>query len=113
MMSPFGLAFAVVFIAGPVLFAILARLPGRALTLAVISGSAVAIVSAALILQSVQPALSLMCLWLAWVLALAVCFMALRPRLPGLRARRLAYVAGLLATTLPWFGLATAQMVTT
>ncbi len=63
-------------------------------------------------LRASVPLLALACLWLSWVLAVALMILALRRRALSPRLKRVSFVAGLLGTTLPWFGLSTAQMVT-
>lgn len=103
-------AFILSFGAGPNLFAILMRLgPG---ILAPVALVVVMAAGGALWLQIHGSLIgSLIALWLAWVLAVALVVMALRRRIGAGRARRWVTTLGLLTTTLPWFGLATAQMM--
>ena len=54
---------------------------------------------------------SLGSLWLAWISAVAMVAMALRRLAPTVSVRRWLTIGALLATTLPWFGLATAQLM--
>ena len=71
---------------------------------------AIAMVAAFGLLGS-RPLVSLASLWLSWVLTLALMVLALGRRAQSPRVRHRSFTAGLLATTLPWFGLATARMV--
>jgi len=52
-------------------------------------------------------------IWLAWIGVLAFGTQALRRADNGLRMRRLTGVVGALGTTVPWFGLASANWVGT
>ncbi|MCR8549068.1 hypothetical protein M4578_14615 [Salipiger sp. P9] len=102
--------FTLCFVAGPLLFALLMRF-GQSLTL--LLALALGVVSAVLLALLLQDRgallVSLGMLWLAWVLAVAMVALTLRRRLPPSVPRRWVIIAGLLATTLPWFGLATAR----
>ena len=101
------IAFLLCFIAGPLLFALILQL-GR--SLALLLAAALGTVVAALALQAGgHAALSLLTLWLAWVLAVSALAIALRRRVAPPGPRRWVTIAGLLATTLPWFGLALAR----
>lgn len=112
-LPPALIAFAVVFVAGPLLVAGLLRLPA---TLAVMSGLSLAVICAAALavwLQGRTPLGSLVSFWIGWVLAVAMVAQALRRRLAGQGQgpRRLILLGALIAAPLPWFGLATAQMM--
>ncbi|MBS0125762.1 hypothetical protein [Thetidibacter halocola] len=112
-MTPAALiAFAICFVAGPALSAGLMRLPDRR---AIVSGLALVVatsVSLALWLQDRDGVLAgLALLWLAWVLSVTMIAMGLRRRTANPRPRRWITVSALLATTLPWFGLATADLM--
>ncbi len=109
------IAFAATFVGGPALCSILLRLPQR---LWVMSGLAIGVAgtsTAAIWLQArTGPAAllgSLAMLWLAWVLAVALLAHAVLRRVSDPAPRRWITVLTLLATTLPWFGLATARMM--
>ncbi len=108
------LAFVATFVVGPLLCAAAMALPGR---LAPLIGLAIGVVAAVTLalrwqLQGGPAQLwSLVALWLAWVLAVAMVARALQSRLDTPRARRILTILALLATTLPWFGLATARMM--
>ncbi|SPF81241.1 hypothetical protein [Pseudoprimorskyibacter insulae] len=114
-------AFAVTFLAGPAIFAALMRLePGlfRLTALALLallagaSGMGLRTHEASWLPVTPEVA-TLLLLWLSWVIAVALVAMALRWRITQARPRRTITVLGLLATTLPWFGLATARLMTT
>jgi len=53
----------------------------------------------------------IMMLWIGWVMVLTLCVLALRARLPDPVVSKAAFTLGAMATTLPWFGLYTAQMI--
>lgn len=111
MSSSVIIAFVMTFGAGPLLCAGLLRLPS---TLRVLLGlGAVVVVSMgiALWLELRAPLTSLALLWLGWVSAVSMVAHALRRRITSRTARRWLTVIAILATTLPWFGLATAQMM--
>ncbi len=106
------IAFALCFVAGPLLYALLLRLgpgltPLLALALAVVASALLA-----LVLQPSAPAPSLALLWLSWVLAVAMVALVLRRPMTTPAARRAVAILGLCATPLPWFGLATARLMT-
>ena len=104
------LAFLASFVAGPALCALLLRLPAKVWMLALLAAGVGVAGLTALRLQAAGQAMpSLALLWFAWVLAVAMVAMALRGRMPTPRARRWLTIIALLATTLPWFGLSTAQ----
>ncbi|MFD1340976.1 hypothetical protein [Litorisediminicola beolgyonensis] len=106
------LAYGLCFLAGPLIFLMALRAdPGRSTALALGILVLAALVLAAR-LQSTTPAAALAALWLAWVGTVALLARAARARLTDPRTRRWGLVAGLLATTVPWFGLATALWMT-
>ena len=113
MTQPVIIAFLVTFVAGPSLCALLLRLPSRFWSLGMLAIGVAASSLAALRLQATGGAasLSLLLLWLAWVLGVTMTALALRARVLNYRARRWLTVLALLATTLPWFGLATARLM--
>ncbi|WP_425101579.1 hypothetical protein [Tropicibacter sp. S64] len=107
-------AFVIIFVAGPLLCALLLRLPTRLSLLIGLGLASIVCVMLALMLQSLGPMRmlsSLILLWLAWVLAVAMTGHAVLRRLTAPRARRLVTIVALLSTTLPWFGLATARLM--
>ncbi len=113
-MSPALIGFLVCFAVGPLICAALLRLPARTWVLLALSVSVVICVTLALrwrLAGGDQALISLVALWLAWVLAVAMVAQAFKARLRAPRQRRWLTVAALLSTTLPWFGLATAQMM--
>lgn len=108
------IAFAACFIGGPLICAVLLRLPERIWALLVLAVAVVLSVTMALSYRLADVdshATSLVLLWLAWVLAVSMVALALRSKISNRKARRWVLILALLATTLPWFGLATAQMM--
>lgn len=108
------LAFVLIFGAGPMLCSLLLRFEGRVSLLIGLGIGAIACVTLALMLQSLGPMrmlTSLILLWLAWVLAVAMTGHAFLRRIGAPRLRRWVIVFSLLATTLPWFGLSAARMM--
>lgn len=53
----------------------------------------------------------ILALWLAWVGVLAFGVQTFRQAEPGLRMRRWTAILGAAGTTVPWFGLASAQVL--
>ncbi|WP_371225026.1 hypothetical protein [Roseovarius sp. 2305UL8-3] len=117
-----AVVYLVSFVAGPVIFWGLARrCPSRgyftllcviALTL-MVAANVVPKLAAIEGDTSAYPALTkVLMLWLGWIVVVALCFLALRERLPPGTAHRGAFAIGAMATTLPWFGLYAAQIVT-
>ena len=51
-------------------------------------------------------------IWIAWIAILAFVTQMLRKNEPSNLVKRWTAVIGALATTIPWFGLASAQMMT-
>ncbi|MDJ0822024.1 MAG: hypothetical protein QNJ09_09495 [Paracoccaceae bacterium] len=109
------IAFVVNFAGGPALCALLLRLPTRLWVLILLALGVIAAAAVAIWLQPRTGPTSLMgsllTLWLAWVLAVALMAQALRRRIAHPVPRRWVTIIALLATTLPWFGLATARMM--
>lgn len=114
-------AFLVTFVAGPAAFWVVARRePSRsyflflwAVTLCLVC---LAFGLQAWVLPSMPDALPvglaiMMAIWLAWIVVLALVVLAIRGRNPGPAFNRYAFAIGAIATTLPWFGLYAAQMV--
>ncbi|MDO6584875.1 hypothetical protein Q4543_05040 [Salipiger sp. 1_MG-2023] len=109
MSAPALAVFVTCFVAGPLLFALLLQYGNSLRVLLSLALATVASVVAALLMQAGGWMLSaLAMLWLAWVLALALLAVTTRRRL-GTARQRWTMIIGLLATTLPWFGLATAR----
>ena len=118
----FVVAFLITFVAGPAAFWVLARQKptrGYFVLLWLIS---VALVGVAFALRytllpsmpdSPYAGLSVtMALWFGWIIVLALGVLAVRTRDIPTRYKRYAFALGAVATTLPWFGLYAAQMVT-
>lgn len=109
--NPALIGFGVAFAAGPLLVAGLLRLPTTLATLVALSLAVIGAAALAVLLQGRSPLGALMSLWFGWVFAVAMVAQALRRRLPGRNTRRLTLLGALMAAPLPWFGLATAQMM--
>ena len=58
-----------------------------------------------------QVFLSVLLIWLAWVLVMVVVARALQAASPTLTMRRWSRAICAMGTTVPWFGFATAQMM--
>lgn len=118
----YGAAFLLCFGVGPGLFWLAARRKASRTRFAAIWGLSVLLIGAALLLRHrVMPAYPdatfaglgvLLSLWLAWILVLALAVMALRARPFPFALHRAAFALGAVGTTLPWFGLYAAEMVT-
>ncbi|QGX99919.1 hypothetical protein EI983_17250 [Roseovarius faecimaris] len=116
------LAYLASFAAGPATFWLLARrrtdragfarLAALALVLVVLALLLPHLAGTTLLAWSYFDLLLLVLLWLAWIVVLALCVQAVRPRLPNGSAHRWAFATGTAATTLPWFGLMIAQGMT-
>lgn len=113
------LLFAVVFLLGPLVFWALARrTPSRGNVIglwgiaAASIGLAFAVRTLDLWAYGVPPELlALVALWLAWIAVLALCVLAVRARVRSRLSVRWTGAIAAMATTLPWFGLYAAQMV--
>lgn len=116
-----ALTFLVIFAVGPALFMAFCRLAPdlRAiaflwLVAAACTAGAFAVTSGLVPLAlgaAGQALVPLAALWLAWIAVLALCMLAIRARVQDGATLRWAHAIGAMATTLPWFGLYTAQMV--
>lgn len=109
--------FLVSFALGPAIFWVLARQrPSRSYFAALWIASAL-LAGAALLLplvagQSTTSAVAVVVLlWLGWIMVIALCFLAAQARLADRRTRRFVFATCAMGTTLPWFGLYTAQMI--
>ena len=112
MSSAAFIAFALCFVAGPLAYALLLRLVAGLTARLALALAVVASALLALVLQPSAPASSLALMWFAWVLAVAMMALTLRRHVTAPAPRRAIAVLGLCATPLPWFGLATARMMT-
>lgn len=106
-LTVFGLSF----VAGPVIVAMLLRLLPRLGVLIMLSGAVICASALAVWLQTRAPLGALAAFWTGWLVAVAMVAQALRRRMPGPRLHRLTLLGALFAAPLPWFGLATAQMM--
>lgn len=105
-------AFGLSFVGGPALCAGLLLLPSSLQVLLAMAAAVVGTLTLGLVWETARPLASLAALWLGWVLAVSMLAHALFRRTTGRRIRRWIKVAAILSTPLPWFGLATAQMMT-
>jgi hypothetical protein len=104
------IGFAVSFVAGPVLCALLLRLRSSVAVLLALAAGVLVSMACALWLEARAPLTALALMWLGWILALAMVGHALyRRATPG--TRRWITLGAILATPLPWFGLAAAQLM--
>jgi hypothetical protein len=114
-------AFLVVFIGGPLVFRLLTRgKPDRrslrALVLlaflCAVAGMAIRYGVAQYWGENLLASMgAIACIWLGWIAVLAFVAQVLRRAYPGATSQRWTNVLGILATTLPWFGLIWASTV--
>ena len=113
------LLFVISFATGPAIFWVLARqqpspgyFAGLWIAAVLLAGGAFLVPSLLGVTQTTGTALIVM-LWLGWIMVITLCFIAVRARVEDRRTLRWAFALGAMATTLPWFGLYTAQMIGT
>jgi hypothetical protein len=113
--------FALVFVAGPYCYvSLLRRAPSRRqfVGLGFITGGATALGFALRYLADgwgqdmLVTVAGIGAIWLAWIAILAFVAQTFRKHDAGANVRRWTMVIGALATTIPWFGLASARMMT-
>ncbi|MEC3861382.1 hypothetical protein VK792_08800 [Mesobacterium sp. TK19101] len=115
------IGYASTFVGGPALYSVLMRLKGGLWAVLILAGLVIA--TAGIALSQMRhsltgsatpgPLVALFFIWLSWVLAVSMVALSFRSRFTTHRGKRRLFLAGLLATTLPWFGLATARMMAT
>ncbi|MEO1139376.1 MAG: hypothetical protein AAFW87_07960 [Pseudomonadota bacterium] len=112
------LLFVIGFVAGPLVFWVLAKQRPTRRYVLLLWGLSVALVLAAVTLrQLLLPGgpwaglAIILILWLAWIAVLALVMLAVRSRNVPSTTKRIAQGVTAAATTVPWFGLFTAQMV--
>ena len=110
--------FTMAFVLGPALFLALERSEGRRWPLALIASIMVLLSfifrSEASLTLSVDPTpvfLSVLLIWLAWVLVLVIVARAMYAAQPTPTMRRWSRAICAMGTTVPWFGFAAAQMM--
>ncbi len=110
--------FTMAFVLGPAVFLALARYDRPNWPLALIASACVVASFAlrseaglSLTLQPVPVFLSLMLVWLAWILVMVLVVRALRATYSSPKAQRIARALCAMGTTVPWFGFATARMM--
>lgn len=104
-------AFVLCFAVGPMIYAVIFRQPQSKVLIAALAIAVVALLLFSNLFKATLPSTSLMCLWLSWVLAITLVVRTLHARLRTPTSRRWTYIAGIIATTAPWFGLATAKIM--
>ncbi|WP_299366823.1 hypothetical protein [uncultured Tateyamaria sp.] len=110
--------FTMAFVIGPALFLVLVAFDGRRWPLALVA-SVLVVLSLALrneasLSLGVAPApvfLSILLIWLAWILVMVLVARALYAAQPTPTMRRWSRAICAMGTTVPWFGFATAQMM--
>lgn len=113
-------AFALFFVGGPVLFGQLTRAQATPAVLRRLAVLTLAMGGLGVLAGTVLPALTgpqtwaalgtILLLWLGWVSLLALITQVLRSRNHSGRMRRWSGVMGAICTTVPWFGLAAANI---
>ncbi|WP_299294725.1 hypothetical protein [uncultured Tateyamaria sp.] len=110
--------FTMAFVIGPALFLALVRTDGRRWPLALIASVLVVLSfvfrSEASLTLGVDPTpvfLSVLLIWLAWVLVMVIVARAMYAAQPTPTMRRWSRAICAMGTTVPWFGFATAQMM--
>lgn len=108
------------FVLGPALFLLLARRGGRRWPLALIASLLVVLSltfrSEARLTPTLDPVplfLSVVLIWLAWIVVLAVVMRAVQAASPSRAVHRASRAILAMGTTVPWFGFATARMMAT
>ena len=116
-----ALTFFAVFVIGPILFWVLARpAPSRHRIAALMALALLLMIGAFAAGRWLVPMytpnplpglLTILISWLAWIVVLAYGALALRYRIHAPAGRKFILVIGAMATTLPWFGLYAAQVL--
>ena len=113
-----ALLFVLGFLCGPAIFWVLAKQTPTRRYVTTLWVCSVVLVALAFALRYVPVApppynglAAILTMWLAWIVVLALVLLAIRARPLPIRTKRIAYGVIAAATTLPWFGLYTAQMV--
>ncbi len=116
-----ALIYLVTFLAGPVMFWLLARQPASQRYMLALFGLLALLIAAAFALNfwvlpaAPNPSLAglaiIATLWMGWVVVLALCALTVRRRSTNTTLHRMAFALSAMATTLPWFGLYAAQMI--
>ncbi len=120
-MAMWLILFVVVFALGPWVFLRLMRLPSLPASFFRLSAFVVVIIAASLWLQFLAPVpwaaniwalwIGMVLIWAAWIAVLALAALALRQVDHGQAMRRWTSVIGAMGTTVPWFGLAAARLM--
>lgn len=112
------LSFVLIFLTGPLGFWMLARRGPSGAHVTRLLSALLLLFLTALAIDSFAPGSGsatglwvLALMWLAWVVLLSLCVVAIKARRPGGAVVRASCALAAMATTLPWFGLFAAQMV--
>ncbi|UYV37511.1 hypothetical protein N4R57_21730 [Rhodobacteraceae bacterium D3-12] len=105
-----GIAYVVFVLIGPVIFLALIRPMPTRRRFALGVGSALMLVIAAWVLQGSEAGMAVQfarlgCIWLGWIVTIAMVVQALALRRGGGRQRKWNAALGAAATVMPWFGL--------
>lgn len=109
--------FLIGFVAGPLAFWVLAKQTPTRRYMVILWLASVVLVLAALgmhYLLAEGPYVGLaiiLAFWMGWIVVLALLTLAMRRRNLPARTKRIVFGLAAAATTVPWFGLYTAQMV--
>ena len=115
------LTYAVVFVVGPLLFFTLIQRAPSLRQFRALAAIAAACLALALAMrfslaawgrEPVQTLIGMALMWAAWIAILSLLVQRLRAYDPGPAMRRWSAILGAICTTVPWFGLASAQFVT-
>jgi hypothetical protein len=103
------IAFAMCFAVGPLLCALLLKLPARPVSLMGLLAAAGAAIVWSVYIRDINALQSLAAVWLAWVLCISLFALALGKRFSVWALRRWVRVFAVISTTVPWFGMVMAH----
>ncbi|MEO9682398.1 MAG: hypothetical protein ABJF86_06745 [Tateyamaria sp.] len=112
------LLFTMAFVIGPLLFLVLVQFDGRRWPLAL--AASIMVLLSFMFRTEASPSfgvdrapafLSVVLIWLAWIVVLVMVARAVRLAYPSAKARKWSRAIGAMGTTVPWFGFAAAQMM--
>ena len=121
MTGALGILFVIFFIGGPLIFRALTHKVATARSLRMIVILTAFCVTGGLFIRFGLPDLwgrslwvtgaGILVIWFAWIGVLAFVALSLRRKDPSIRMRHWTAITGALCTTVPWFGLASANLV--
>lgn len=113
--------FLVFFVGGPMIFRAMTKAPPTTVSLRLLAILTISCAVAGLSLRYAfadgggmslwLTGLSVLLIWMAWIGVLAFAAQTLRRNDPSRRMRRWTGIIGALGTTVPWFGLASANLI--